>query len=71
VPRCSHAIVCLFLVRSGVAVLDPYVAVPNALGALMGGVQIALRLVFPQKAKLEDDGGNALPPALAAIPEGP
>lgn len=67
----SHAIVFFFLVRSGLAVLDPYVAVPNALGALMGAVQIALRLVFPQKAKEEDDGGDASTPALAAIPEGP
>jgi hypothetical protein len=53
----SHALYLFFsvcLVRSGLAVLDPYVAVPNILGTIMGGVQIAVRLVFPRKTKAED-----------------
>lgn len=39
----------VFWTAYGVAVLDWYVAVPNGLGALLGGVQMALWVVFPRQ----------------------
>jgi solute carrier family 50 (sugar transporter) len=33
----------------GVAVLDPFIAVPNALGSLLGVVQIILCIIFPRR----------------------
>jgi solute carrier family 50 (sugar transporter) len=40
-----------FWAAYGVAVLDAFIAVPNALGALLGVIQIVLCVIFPRKAK--------------------
>jgi solute carrier family 50 protein (sugar transporter) len=37
----------------GVAIMDPYVLVPNAIGAALGFAQVALVCMFPRKAKDE------------------
>jgi solute carrier family 50 (sugar transporter) len=39
-----------FWAAYGVAVLDAFIAVPNALGALLGVIQIVLCVIFPRKA---------------------
>jgi solute carrier family 50 protein (sugar transporter) len=40
-----------FWAAYGVAVLDPFIAVPNAIGALLGLIQIVLCLLFPRNPK--------------------
>jgi solute carrier family 50 (sugar transporter) len=38
----------VFWAAYGVAVLDPFIAVPNSIGAALGGVQIVLCVLFPR-----------------------
>jgi solute carrier family 50 protein (sugar transporter) len=42
-----------FWAAYGIAVLDPFIAVPNALGALLGLIQIILCLLFPRNTTLK------------------
>lgn len=41
----------IFWAAFGIAVLDYFIAVPNGLGALLGGAQIVLCVLFPRKVK--------------------
>uniref|UniRef100_A0A7S3L1Q6 Sugar transporter SWEET1 n=1 Tax=Amphora coffeiformis TaxID=265554 RepID=A0A7S3L1Q6_9STRA len=50
----------------GLAVLDPYVAVPNGLGALLGFVQMILWVVFP-RAKDKTEQHASVEDATAAM----
>jgi solute carrier family 50 protein (sugar transporter) len=43
-----------FWTAYGLAVLDPFIYVPNGLGAALGVVQTVLILVFPRKSSLPD-----------------
>jgi solute carrier family 50 protein (sugar transporter) len=47
-----------FWTAYGLAVLDPFIYVPNALGAVLGVVQIVLILVFPRNASLPEEGAK-------------
>ena len=53
----------VFWAAYGLAVLDPYVALPNGLGALLGVVQMILWVIFPRngsdKVEGESDGGTS------------
>jgi Sugar efflux transporter for intercellular exchange len=44
-----------FWAAYGIAILDPFISVPNGLGASLGGVQIALCLLFPRKKGGDSD----------------
>jgi solute carrier family 50 (sugar transporter) len=43
-----------FWAAYGVAILDPFIAVPNGIGASLGGIQILLCLLFPRRAEADD-----------------
>jgi solute carrier family 50 protein (sugar transporter) len=44
-----------FWTAYGIAVLDPFIYVPNGIGVLFGGVQFFLYLVLPRKPTVTDD----------------
>lgn len=39
----------------GVAIMDPFIGVPNGLGALLGAVQIVLYVLFPRKSETKEE----------------
>jgi solute carrier family 50 (sugar transporter) len=43
-----------FWAAYGIAILDPFIAVPNGLGASLGGIQILLCLLFPRRAEADE-----------------
>jgi len=64
----------VFWAAFGIAVFDLFIAVPNGLGAILGGIQILLCLVFPRKPRadvdnveLRGDVEQECPPSTAVI----
>jgi solute carrier family 50 protein (sugar transporter) len=43
-----------FWAAYGIAILDPFIAVPNGLGASLGGVQILLCVLFPRRPEADE-----------------
>lgn len=52
----------VFWTAFGFGVMDWFIIVPNGLGAVLGGVQMVLRVIVPSRSGVEDggDGGGGV-----------
>jgi solute carrier family 50 (sugar transporter) len=50
-----------FWAAYGIAVLNPFIAVPNSLGALLGVIQIVLCFLFPRQSLVKKNEHSASP----------
>jgi solute carrier family 50 protein (sugar transporter) len=49
---CTNTLNGIFWAAYGLAILDPFIYVPNGLGAVLGTVQILLCVIFPRRKKV-------------------
>jgi solute carrier family 50 protein (sugar transporter) len=61
----------IFWTAYGLAILDPFIYVPNGLGAVLGAVQILLCVIFPRRkkptSKEEEDDVDELAEATTKV----
>mmetsp|Transcript_20332 Transcript_20332/g.33659 ORF Transcript_20332/g.33659 Transcript_20332/m.33659 type:complete len:333 (+) Transcript_20332:25-1023(+) len=60
-----------FWTAYGIAVLDPFIYIPNGLGAMLGVVQIILSVLFPRKHHIQDGADPNISSTMMVAAEEP